>query len=232
MALPITTAADYTGFMRVSTSKSSQLDEYITEFERKYLREIVGDEAYNDILTQNPLDTKYTDLIDGVNYTDENGDFVAYQGLKRALIRFVYAHFVTDNFQTSIGGNVRSVNENSSTLELSNTQIVYKRFNDAVTIYCNEVLKFLWEHDELSEEIITSVQGVGIYTFTVASTKYLADGDTITVLGKDYTVSNLIADTSFEITESDTIVFGGLGIEYTYKPFYEINSVNYNTAWL
>lgn len=221
MALPITIPADYKGKIRVSTSKGTQFDEYITEYERKYLKMLLNVECYNDIKDTDPLAQKYLDLINGVQYTNDNGDLVDFEGLKKILLRFIYSEYVSDNFQTSIGGNVSSINENSTVLKGGNTVIVAQRYNEAVDRLCG-LYEFLCEYEDMSQ-LIDNVVLVGTtYTLSVSSTKYLYNGDTITLLGVDYTVSNLVEDVSFDIESVAPIVFMGNDIHYTYKPFYEV----------
>jgi hypothetical protein len=228
MALPITTASDYTGKVRISTSKGTQFSEYITEYERKYLRLVLGDECYNDIKTAtNPLAQKYLDLFNGVNYTNTSGDFIAFQGFKESLIRFVYSEYNTDSFQTSIGGNVKSVNENSTLLTSGNTILLAQRFNEGVIKYIDETYPFLLENEELSLTPTNSISGGAVSTIEVPSTKYLSDGDTVTILGIDYTISTVVTDTSFVITTAEaTGYFAGLAV--TYNPFYEVKFNDFN----
>lgn len=223
MSLPITVKADYKGKVRISTQKGSQFDEYITEYEREYLTELINVEVYNDIKDNDPIAQKYTDLIDGVQYTDDNGDLIDYRGLKRMLLRFIYAEYNADNFQTSIGGNVRSVNENSTVLNAENYVIVKQRFNEAVSMYRDEVYKFLDEHETLKQEITNSVVGGGFTTYSVDSTQYLYDGDTVTINGTEYTITNVVTDTSFDITGVSNDFTGQ---EAIYTPFYEIEFKN------
>ena len=143
MSLPITVKADYKGKVRISTQKGSQLEEYITEYEREYLTKLINVEVYNDIKdTADPLPQKYLDLINGVQYTDDNGDLIDYKGAKDMLLRFIYAEYNADNFQTSIGGNVRSVNENSTVLNAENYVIVKQRYNEGGLIYMRIYISF------------------------------------------------------------------------------------------
>ena len=229
MALPITTGSDYTGKVRISTSKGSKFAAYITEYERKYLRLVLGDECYNDINTYvNPLPQKYLDLFNGITYTNTSGDFVAFQGFKESILRFIYAEYNTDNFQTSVGGNVKSINENSTLLSSGNTILLAQRFNEAVIKYIDETFPFLLEYEDMSEVLLTSTQGSGIVTFTVASTKYLNDGSIVTVFGVDYVISSVIADTSFVVTSANPIIIDGSTDSATYKPFYDVKFRDFN----
>jgi hypothetical protein len=219
MALPITVKADYKGRLRISTSKGSQLEEYITEYEHFYLKTLINVEVYNDVKALNPLPQKYLDLINGVQYTNSFGNLVDFEGFKQVLLRLIYARYNADNFQTSIGGNVRSVNENSDVLTAGNTVIIAQRYNEAVNRYKKGVWGFLDEHKDLSQTITGSFSGGGFTTYTIDSTKYLSNGDTVTILGTEYTITNVITDTSFDITGiSDD--FTGETIKY--KPFYEV----------
>lgn len=234
MALPITNNLDYIGHLRVSTSKSSQLDEYIAEYEQEYIKLLTNNRVYSDIKTlANPLPQKYLDLINGVDYTDSCGDFQVFQGIKPLLTRFVYYSYNADNFQTSIGGNVRSSNENSNVLTAENTSIVVKRYNEAVRLYRDEVCLFLEEHEELSQLMTASTQGAGIVTIGLSSTKYLSDGNVVTIFGIDYVISNLVTDTSFEVASIDPIIIDGSTDKVTYKPYYDFCPKHIPfTSWL
>jgi hypothetical protein len=220
MSLPITTKTDYKGRIRISTSKGTQLDEYITEYERYYLTKLINVEVYNDIKDTDPLPQKYLDLINGVQYTDDNGDLIDYRGFKELLLRFIYAKYTADNFQTSVGGNVRSVNENSDVLTAGTQVIAAQRYNEGVDFY-EGVYKFLKEHEEL-EQLVTSRTGTGIVTIGVDSTKYINAGSIVTIRGYDYTVISVVTDTSFDVDESaQTIPNLDPTDTVTYNPFYE-----------
>jgi hypothetical protein len=225
MALPITDKTDYTGVVKITTQTGSQLTEFITEFEMFYIRMLLNDQVFNDINTlPNPLPQKYLDLINGVNYTNEDGDFVAYQGFKRVLLRMIYGEFLSKNFQASISGNVRSFNENSEVLVPENSVVVALKFNEGIRIYEQEVWAFLDEFRELDEEITSSSEVAGTYTLGVASTRYLDNGFTVTIGDTDYVVANVVTDTSFDITDVTGKDFTGLTVKY--EPFYEIEFIN------
>ena len=87
MSLPILTPADFTGVLAISQNsfKEEKLQEYITTYESKYLRELLSEEAYRDIRDQSPLDQKYIDLINGVDWVDDDGDQRNSRGLKEQL---------------------------------------------------------------------------------------------------------------------------------------------------
>lgn len=229
MALPITTKTDYKGKIRISTAKGTQLDEYITEYERKYLKMLLNVECYNDIKDTDPLPQKYLDLINGVQYTNDNGDLVDFEGLKKILLRFIYAEYVSDNFQTSIGGNVSSINENSTVLKGGNTVIIAQRYNEAIDRLCG-LYEFLDDKEEFNQYIVTSTQVLGVYTLGVSSTEYLSNGDTITLKGditgtpfeKDYVVSNVVENISFDINEAGGYAFGSTNIFANYNPFFDV----------
>ena len=219
MALPITIKTDYKGKIRISTAKGTQLDEYITEYERKYLKMLLNVECYNDIKDTDPLSQKYLDLINGVQYTNDNGDLVDFEGLKKILLRFIYAEYVSDNFQTSIGGNVSSINENSTVLKAGNTTIISQRYNEAVDRLCG-LYEFLEEHKLYNPEITQANSNGTTTVVSVASTKYLYDGDTVTINDVDYVVSNVVTDVSFDVLAGFFVVNAGDDLKY--KPFFEV----------
>jgi hypothetical protein len=220
MALPITTKEDYIGHLQVSTSKSTNLDFYIADLEPEYLKLLTNNNVYSDINSiVGTLPQKYLDLINGVEYTDSNSDLQIFQGIKPLLLRFIYAKYNQDNFQTSIGGNVRSSNENSTVLTAENTSIVIQRYNEAVSLYRDEVVCFLEEYEILNPSITQTGTTAGVTTVSVASTKYLSDGDTVTINNVDYVVSDVVTDVSFDVIAASFVV--NAGDKLTYKPFFE-----------
>jgi hypothetical protein len=220
MALPITTNTDYTGHLEISTSRSSNLTTYITDLEPKYLKLLTNNNVYSEINSiVGTLPQKYLDLINGVEYTDSSNDLQIFQGIKPLLLRFIYAKYNQDNFQTSIGGNVRSSNENSTVLTAENTSIVIQRYNEAVSLYRDEVVCFLEEYEEISQTVTSLTANGTTSTLNIPSTKYLSDGDTVTIKGVDYIVSNLVEDVSITITVGFDIVLVDDIVKW--KPFYD-----------
>ena len=223
MSLPITVKADYKGKVRISTQKGSQLEEYITEYEREYLTKLINVEVYNDIKdTADPLPQKYLDLINGVQYTDDNGDLIDYKGAKDMLLRFIYAEYNADNFQTSIGGNVRSVNENSTVLNAENYVIVKQRYNEGVNLY-EDLYKFLNQKETITTTVANQINGVGEYGLVLDDDTYLAVGDTINVLGKEYTIIRFddLPSESQVISEAEAGL-NFIGEEVSWNPCYEV----------
>jgi hypothetical protein len=222
MALPITIPADYKGNVRISTSKGTQFNDYVTEYEEYFIKLLLGDEIYRDIKDAVTLPQKYIDLIDGLQYTNDNGKFVDYVGFKRVLLGLVYAKYNSDNFQTSIGGNVVSLNENSSLLTSGNMVVIAKRYNSSILEYRYGVWHFLNEYKDMSQ-VVTNRAGIGTVVIDVSSTKYINVGSIVTIVGNDYTVLSVVEDVSFTVDESTHTIRPLDSTDLvTYKPFYDI----------
>lgn len=234
MSLPITTPADYTGYVGISSNqfKEENLENYIATYEQRYLLELLNAQAYNDISTQSPLDQKYLDLINGVEWIDCDGDKRYNLGLKEVLLRFIYYHFVSDNFINSDTGMVRNKNENSDYVgDTYNRQMCNQKYNDGISIYEDYVVPFINQFYRISEPVTGYVDnGGGDYTILAASTKYLVNGDTISLNNNTYVVSNLVSDTSFDIVASGPgLVFSG---DFTYEPYEDYNLCKIRRTWL
>jgi hypothetical protein len=234
MALPILTKTDFIGKIRISLNNYSSFDDYITQIEPVILNEILGADATQEITDDVTLKAKYDDLLNGGYYTNTECDdeTVYFRGLKDYMKYRVYAEFMRDNFASSISGLVKSLNENSVKLtggELS--QVVYNRYNEAITIYEDSIYPYLYFYREIKETCTSSVDNTGTYTINLASTTYLYDGDTVEIDGVEYVISNLVADTSFDITNAT----GGLdfsGAELVWKPYYDVEQKFFNKTWL
>ncbi len=233
MSLPITTTADYTsGTIKISTTRfdATELTEYITEYEAPTIKALLDDLMYIDIRDGSPLHSKYTALIDGVDWTDDEGDTHVLRGLKEVLKRFVYWHFNSDDFIETVIGKARNLNENSDNLSMgTNNQVINRRYNQGVDRY-NECMDFVSFYQDLTGTITSDVEApAGTYTIQTPLTLYLEDGDTVTINGVDYVVGSLVADTSFVITGDAGLT---LGTEYTYTPFEDPNLTIISRQWL
>lgn len=237
MSLPILTPSDFVGVVFIADAKdttygASTIQEYIDEFEPIYLRMILGDKHFSEIRDQSPLDQKYIDLIDGNDYTDVDDEFRTSLGLKEVLKNLIYTEYVKENWLNTLSGNTRSINANSKAVTpAANKQIVYSRYNYGTLVYNNDVLPFLENYQDIAEDIVSSVDnGGGSYTINVISTLYLVDGDTVRIDGIDYVITNLVADTSFDISGA-VLGLDFAGNEAEYKPFDTV-FFNFGQAWI
>lgn len=233
MSLPILLNTDFAnGATRISQNAdtTTQLRDYISTFENRYIKSILNDLMFSEIRDNGPIHSKYTALINGVDWTDSDGDFHVLEGLKSAMKGFIYYHFVGDNFNSTPVGNVRSLPEISQQVTTGqNTQICNDRFNEGIRIY-EQCLDFVSYYDKIYEDIDSSVESpAGTFTIACGSTLYLEDGDTVTISGVDYVVSSLIVDTSFVITATAGTVFSG---QFFYEPFKEANLYTISRNWL
>lgn len=236
MSLPITAPADYIGYLAVSKNqfKEDKFEEYITKFEKYYLKCVLSDQAYIDVRDQSSLDQKYLDLINGVDWVDvsDNDKNKVLTGFKTMLLHFIYYHYVADNWQHTVTGTTQNYNENSKRLpDISNKQAVYNRYNYGVDLYYSELIPFITEFKKITEDITGFIDnGGGSYTIQTASTKYLVDGDAITYNNTKYTVSNLVANVSFDI---NTGVAGQtISGKYYHEPYYQYNLPTIGRSWL
>lgn len=63
----------------------SSLNRFISQYEPKYMGEMLGYAIYKDF-KDNPTDQKWTDLVDGAEYTNQYGTLSRWQGLKREVL--------------------------------------------------------------------------------------------------------------------------------------------------
>jgi hypothetical protein len=224
MALPDITVDDFKGVVKITanTFKQQDLTEYIDTFYPDYLRQIIGQEAYSIIENQDRQ--KWTDLFEGVsfvNVTDNKTYF--FNGLFRPLIYFIYFEFVRDNFNSTQSGKVRGRAENSERLgALEVIGIARSRYNLAVRT-TNVLTQFLKANAQFEEVVTNSVDNAdNSYTLSIANTKYLEDGDSVTIDGTAYPISNLVENTSIDI-DAGTTGLDFLNDSVIWKPYGAVN---------
>ena len=225
MALPTITVSSFTGWVKIVANqfKEDQLELYIEQFREQYLRRIVGAGAYRDIEQQTR--EKWDDLLNGVDYIDADGKRQYLNGLTDPLIYFIYFEYVRDNFTPTQPGKVKTYSENSKrNTDLEVLNIAISRHNQAV-LQINGSLPCFLEANKKFEEVVTAStdNADNTYLIEIPNTKYLENGEPVTIAGTKYTVIDpVVADTSI------TIDAGATGLDFTndsviWEPYKEVD---------
>ena len=217
MALPTLTRASFQGSLLVNW-QTERFEQYITEMYALIVRDCIGDEAYIDANLTTA--DKWTDLFAGGAYYHvvlEKQQFN--DGLTSAVKYFLWSAFNSDYFvPTNSAGLKKPNSENSDRLSNnSNARVVQSRYNSGVLVMQN-LLMYVENYIDFSQAIDSFVDnGGGSYTINTTETIYLASGDTVSIAGTEYVVSNVVADTSFDITSTSATSFTGNYISNPYE---------------
>lgn len=228
MAFPSITSSDFTGVRRISTGiyQAAENENIISDVYPKFVRRILSDEAFIEIRDTDPLPQKYLDLFNGVSYYDADLDkTLIHDGLKDVCIGVCYFEIVRLAGAIHTATGVQK-NMSGNAMAALNYEASVKNYNASISSLCERVYPYIRYYEEIREAITSSVDnGGGAYTINVNSTLYLSDGDNVTINSQEYTVANLVANTSFDISGADTGLdfSGSLAI---YEPFKDYNLPN------
>ena len=221
MALPTLTRSDFTGSLLVNY-QTERFEQYISEYYPVFVRQAIGDLAYIDIVLT--TQQKWIDLFAGGAYYDAKAEKNAYsEGLTNAVKNFIYNVFASDNFVPTNNGVKKPLTENSERpSDEAVARRVQDRYNKAVFAVC-DVAKFVHSFKDFEQAIDAIInEGGGVYRIETTATKYLANGDTITISGNEYDVAGLVDSVSFTI-QSDTLP---VAISYISNPFADVEIGN------
>lgn len=217
MPLPSLTISDFQGSLLVNW-QTQRFSQYINEFYATYVRQCIGDEAYALIVADTIGLQKWTDLLEGVTYTNPiTKKGAVNDGVLRAVKHFIFANFVRDDFVPTNAGKTKPLFENSERQPgEENHRLTQARYNNGVSLQ-SMVLSFVNAYRNFTNDIIGFVDNGGnSYTVQTGSTLYLYDDDKVTINGIKYTVSNVVENSSFDIVSTDVSVFEGV---YIHQPF-------------
>jgi len=201
MAVPTISPTDFSGFVNISADTYSQSDfqAYITDGTEQHLRELLGDPAYIDI--RDNTRAVYTALFAGTDWVYDGKNRIA-DSLTDVLKMLIYADWVLEGAvsQSDVGA-VMNMNENAVGPNGGmQGGLVVKRLARAARCWEN-ITEFIDEFRAVYQ-VIESVDNTDplnpIFTVSGASTLYLEIGDTVTILGDEYTVADVTA-TTFQI---------------------------------
>lgn len=227
MALLTISISDFTGYYNLSQSTFQQSDfgEFITRYNKQYMRYILGDEATDYIENEGSLPQKYIDLLNGVVYSNTvlKSDPInkIYGGLKDVLKGFIYYEYIRNYYIHTPTGMVKNNPDNSVNANgIQNLARANDRYNDSIAKVNEELYLFLCNYEELTKSITGFVDnGGGSYTIQLTDTTYLNDGDTVLINGVEYIVSSLVTNTSFNITGNTGLTFSG---DFEHYPFEKV----------
>ena len=230
MATQFTTVTDMVGFKSLSIPNAEQnnFNSIALETEECLILDLLGAELYNAFETDvdagsgTPTQQKHIDLLNGVTWIDNTSfvEDVTYnlKGIKEALKYFVYYEWLNQvSWSNNFVGKAQNTGENATQMDRQSLNVeTQNRYNKGIDLY-NELYRFVEYYEEIEEEATGISEVAGTYTVTLGSTKYLIDGDIVTIDGNDYTVANLITDTSFEFTAATGLTF--ISLDVTWYPF-------------
>lgn len=221
MGLPNITPSNFEGWIKISadTFQQDKLHQYIDLFEETYFVFFLGAGATKEITDSVSLPEKWTDILGGVYYHNiECDSLMKLNGLTNKVKQCIYFEYVRDNFISTSTGKNRNLNENASRLNAYEVNAVARnRYNNSISYNNNELIAFLKNYTDFEQPITGFIDNGGnSYTIETNATKYLSDGDTIKIKNEEFTISNLVANTSFDIVSTETSLFEGV---YISNPF-------------
>jgi len=226
MAIPTLSSSNFRGSLGISQDNFGGLDYYINEFysnadsSDNYIRVFIGEEALRQIEVSSLA--KWSDLMLGASYEDREGVLCYFGGVQAMCKNVVFFMYVRDDYTPASTGFVQNMNENGNRLD---SQKVYQKaamsYNRAIRTNNKQLLEFLEYYTDYEGSILGTVDnGGGSWTIQTDVTLYLAEGDTVTISGTDYVISNLVENVSFDITSTET----SFPAVYTYSPFDQVVS--------
>ena len=134
---------------------SQQIDDekllsYIYETERLSIKPVLGDELFARVpkaaaeWEQGKIEEDMKKLLDGGEYTDCNGQYHIFSGLRMAMSYFVYAQYVMDgDFQLTRAGVVMKNSDYSSHVSSKERSDCYNNALAAAQGFLNETMGYV-----------------------------------------------------------------------------------------
>ena len=127
---------DFVDVYGISLSISDKVTPYILEYEKKYLRELLGADLYTlfaaDVTGVLPVTAKYLTIFNEIN-SDEDGFLLHSDGMKKMLLGFVWYEYVAGTMhQHTNTGVVANVNEISLNAQ---NDLAHKMYNKSIDTF-------------------------------------------------------------------------------------------------
>lgn len=142
--MSIVKTSDFVGEYKVSTSRFTELEVFITKYEKYYLLRMFGKELYDLFIAdltaptpQIPQTARFTTIFEPFDSIPTFEPFLNIsEGIKQMLVMFIYFHYVRESQSyNSIAGQVVNSNENAT--NVSTGFNIIDAYNAAVDTYQN-----------------------------------------------------------------------------------------------
>lgn len=142
---------------------TTDFDSIVFDVEKNVLRGdgrydygLLGDKEYIKLIADldvdgEPQSQKYIDLVNGVNYVNNNGDTVIFSGIKQMLKGFIYNE-ISNNYRFMLSDSGQKLRETESAKEIKAEdylKVAAFRYNKAIDIYNNEAYDYLLFYQSL-----------------------------------------------------------------------------------
>ena len=201
------------GEFAFSTTLKNQNIVLIDKEEKRITTDLLGYELFkqfnNDLINGLPVTQKWIDFVNGIDYVLD-GVLKNYTGIIE-MLQYYTLSILTEKFQlfqTGIG--IRKL-EGENSLDTSNIekeQQIINNYNNCLPLY-RQAYDFLYNNNEIQNRTATSIIDNldNTYTVNLTNTTDICDYQKVILNGKEYEVTNLISNTSFNINENTGVVF-------------------------
>ena len=201
------------GEFAFSTTLKNQNIVLIDKEEKRITTDLLGYELFkqfnNDLSNGLPVTQKWINFVNGIDYVLD-GVLKNYSGIIE-MLQYYTLSILTEKFQlfqTGIG--IRKL-EGENSLDTSNIekeQQIINNYNNCLPLY-RQAYDFLYNNNEIQNRTATSIidNFDNTYTVNLTNTTDICDYQKVILNGKEYEVTNLISNTSFNINENTGVVF-------------------------
>ena len=210
---------------------SASLKGFIDLYEYEFLRLVIGDKLYTELIADLtgavPNSPKFLALLNGDTYTNIEGKFVRYDGLISAMKFYIWAMTIRkSNYVNTIAGTVVNANENSVKANVSSLCAV--AYNNSCELGRNA--NYFIQHFEFYESEASSIalQSGTTYLVSITDTKYLKNGDTVTINNIDYVIANLVDIVSFTVESATDITENNVQVDWTIFGEFDTEPLEYS----
>lgn len=142
--MAIVQTSDFAGEYKISQSRFTELDSWITRYEKYYLLRMMGADLYALFIAdltgstpQIPTTARFTNIFNAFDTIPQYPlSMYVSEGIKKMLIQLIYFHYIRDsNHFNTIAGQVTNNNENSNNTPFQGNMI--RAFNEAVDNFSN-----------------------------------------------------------------------------------------------
>ena len=233
---PLITIEEFVGVLRIAKDKHADDDfkAIVKKEQDELFRDLITGELYRELVTDvnasnptigEPSKQKFIDLLNGVDFIDDDDNTVVVVGALEAIRHFVYSQSVQQQpYKNTPSGTVISQNENSQPIIRQQLNVqTNQRYNKGVELY-EELVQFVKFYTKFKTTYTSiSEAPAGTYTVLISDTQYLSVGDTITIEGTEFLIDvSVTTDTSivFTSTAGKTFAAGG---NIFWEPFKDVS---------